>query len=253
MTNQPTGSVSFDRIAHRYDETRGGARRGAEMVADLEPWLVPGPILEVGVGTGLVSAALAEGGRNALGVDISPLMAARARARLGPRVAVGDARSLPVRDACVDNVLFAWALHVVGDIPAALAEAGRVVRGGGRVIAFHGGPDAGPSDLRDAMTPLAALRAPRARPDTDEALASAARGAGLTVLHNGWTTAWPIELTPNRVAEEISARVWSYLWNLDENEWRAHVMPVLENLRALPDPDRPRLCHQRHRVSVFTR
>ena len=253
MTNHPTGSVSFDRIAHRYDETRGGAKRGAEMVADLEPWLAPGAILEVGVGTGLVSAALADGGRTALGVDISPLMAARARARLGPRVAVGDARSLPVHDTCVDNVLFVWALHVVGDIPAALGEARRVMRDGGRVIAFHGGPDYERSDLSDAMAPLAVLRGAHARPDTDEALASAGEGAGLVMLHNGWTTAWPIELTPNRVAEEISSRVWSYLWLLDDDAWRAHAVPALENLRALPDPDHPWRFRQRHRITVFTR
>jgi SAM-dependent methyltransferase len=252
MTSQPAGPVSFDRIAHRYDETRGGAKRGAEMVADLERLLVPGPILEVGVGTGLVSAALTGAGHTALGVDISPLMAARARDRLGRRVAVGDARTLPVRDASVDNVLFVWALHLVGDIPAALAQARRVVRDNGRVIAFHGGPDVEPSDLKDATAPLDGIRLGRARPDTDEALATAAAVAGLTVLYNEWSTAWPIELTPNTVAEQISSRVWSYLWSLDEDAWRAHVVPVVENLRALPDPDRPRRYHQRHRISVFT-
>jgi SAM-dependent methyltransferase len=214
--------------------------------------LVPGLILEVGVGTGLVSAALAEAGRAALGVDISPLMAARARARLGPRVAVGDARALPVRDASVDNVLFVWALHLVGDIPGALTQARRVVRADGRVIAFHGGPDVEPNDLDDATAPLSAIRVGRARPDTDEALAAAASVAGLTVLHNGWSTSWPIERTPNQVAEQIEARVWSYLWSLDEDDWRAHAVPAMENLRALPDPDRPRRYHQRHRISVFT-
>jgi len=253
MTNLPTESVSFDRVAHRYDETRGGAKRGAEMVADLAPWLVPGAILEVGVGTGLISAALADAGRTALGVDISPLMAARARARLGPRVAVGDARALPVHDACVDNVLFVWALHVVGDIPAALAEAGRVIREGGHVIAFHGGPDAERSDLSDAMAPLNGIRLNRARPDTDVALASAGERAGLTMRHNGWTTAWPIDQSPNQVAEQIASRVWSYLWRLDDDAWQAHAVPALENLRALPEPDRPRRYHQRHRVTVFTR
>jgi ubiquinone/menaquinone biosynthesis C-methylase UbiE len=48
-------SINFDRVADRYDESRGGAARGERFAAGLLPWLVPGRVLEVGVGTGLVS------------------------------------------------------------------------------------------------------------------------------------------------------------------------------------------------------
>jgi SAM-dependent methyltransferase len=250
-TVQPGPPVSFDRIADRYDETRGGAKRGAEMLADIRPWLRPGLVLEVGVGTGLIAAALAGAGVATLGVDISPRMATRARDRLGRRVAVGDARQLPVRSSGVANVLFVWVLHLVGDAAAALAEAARVVQPGGRVIAMHGFPRPDDTDISDA---LAALNAGprRTRSDTDEALATAATAAGLTLLHNGASQPYRLSQSPNEVADLIEERVWSYLWRLDDAQWQALVVPALAALRALPEPDRPRPFNQRHRVSVFT-
>ncbi|MBV8305279.1 MAG: hypothetical protein JOZ04_13795 [Acidimicrobiia bacterium] len=55
-----TSSISFDRIADRYDETRGGERRGQLVAAEIDPYLGPGArILEIGVGTGIVATALA--------------------------------------------------------------------------------------------------------------------------------------------------------------------------------------------------
>lgn len=250
-TVQPRPPVSFDRIADRYDQTRGGFKRGAEMLADITPWLRPGAVLEVGVGTGLIAAALAGAGVATLGVDISPRMAERARDRLGGRVAVGDARRLPVRPSCVANVLFVWALHLVGDTAAALAEAARVVQPGGRVIAVHGAPRPDHTDISEALATLNAGPR-RTRTDTDEALATAATSAGLTVTHNGPSQPYPLSQSPNEVADLIEERVWSYLWRLDEDQWQALVVPALAALRALPEPDRPRPFTQRHRVSVFT-
>ncbi len=51
-------SLNFDRIADQYDENRGGAVRGERIAADLVSWLAAGGVLEVGVGTGIVAAAL---------------------------------------------------------------------------------------------------------------------------------------------------------------------------------------------------
>src|SRR5262245_19859134 len=126
MTTPPR-SVSFDRIAERYDETRGGDKRGREIAEEVLPWLVDGPTLEVGVGTGLVAAALAKRGRHVLGVDLSPAMLARAYTRMGPRVALGDAQALPVATGSLANVYYVWVLHLVGDPAATLAEAARVL------------------------------------------------------------------------------------------------------------------------------
>jgi SAM-dependent methyltransferase len=247
-----SGAVSFDRVADCYDATRGGAARGSVLVTDLRPYLRPGSVLEVAVGTGLVAAALIEAGFPAVGVDISTEMLRYAAARLGPRVALGDARHLPIRTASVENVIFVMALHLVGDIPAAMAEAARVIRPGGRVAAVHGtlrGSVA--TDLSEAATPLENIRP--ARPDDEGDVATAAQAAGLEIVHQGWTSEYPHDRTPREVADQIEQRVWSYLWNVQASEWDAYVVPAVRALRSLPDLDRPRPWPRQHRLSVFSR
>lgn len=246
------GSVPFDRIADRYDETRGGEARGAAYADDLAQWLPPGRVLEVGVGTGVVADALRGRGVDVLGVDLSAPMAARAVARIGPRVTLGDAHALPLADGCVDAVLFVWVLHLVGGVPAALAEAARVLRPGGRVIAIHDAPTATPTDLDDLFGKIFGPLRDR-RPDSKETVAAAARAAGLTTVHQGDSSRHTMSRSPAAVATEIESCTWSYLWNIDEARWRDHVVPVIEELRALPDPERPREYEQCHGLSVFAK
>ena len=80
------------------------------------------------------------------GVDLSTEMLRRAVHRLGPAVARADALALPVASGSVDNVLFVAALHAIGDVPGAAAEAVRVLRPGGRLVAVHGVPLRVPAD-----------------------------------------------------------------------------------------------------------
>jgi SAM-dependent methyltransferase len=246
-------SGSFDRVADRYDATRGGERRGHEFAAHILPHLAPGPVFEVGLGTGVVSAGLRALGRPVGGVDVSAPMAKQAYGRLGPVVALGDSRALPVRDGAVANVLFCMVLHLVGDIPATLAEAVRVLAPEGRLVAIHAGPtsevtDPDSRDILEAMTALATVRARRS--DTD--LGAAAAAAGLAEVHSGLTDAVHLNYTPRSVADGIRERLWSYLWDLSEDDWYAHVEPALTTLAALPDQDRPRPFINRHRLTVFT-
>jgi ubiquinone/menaquinone biosynthesis C-methylase UbiE len=243
--------MSFDRVADRYDDTRGGFRRGEGFAASIRPLLAPGTVLEVGVGTGVVSAALVAGGTAVAGVDISPLMARRAYHRLGARLALGDALALPVADGCVDNVLLAMVLHVVGDVRAALAEAARVLRPGGRALTVHSRPKSSASDLDGALAMLNRIRPHR--PDEDGPLADAGHAAGLRLVRQDWTDAYPVARSPNKIAKEIEERTWSYLWHLDDVTWHATAAPAIRTLRSLPDPDRPRNLTHRHRISVFQR
>src|SRR5579872_1649870 len=70
----------FDDIAADYDATRGGEPRGDQYAADLDARLPrgDGPILEIGVGTGVVALGLRRRGRPVIGLDISAPMLARA-------------------------------------------------------------------------------------------------------------------------------------------------------------------------------
>lgn len=245
-------SIPFDQIADRYDETRGGEERGRRTADDLEGWLVPGSVLEIGVGTGLVAKALNERGYAVCGVDLSPAMLARARERIGLRVVCADALALPVASGSVDNVVFVAALHAIGDTAGALTEAARVLRRGGRLLAAHGVPVRDNNDMEAASVLLTPLR--EARFDAPAVLDAAAAAAGLRPVADRLSAAWnkPGE-SPNEAVASIEQRLWSFLWDLDDATWDAVVAPTIERLRALPDPDRPRPDTGRMRLAVFER
>lgn len=92
-------------------------------------------LLDVGGGTGGVSARLRDSVRSVLVVEPSEALTHRGRKRHG-RVgfAVGDGRALPIRDGSVDRVLLVEVLHHVDDAGAVLTEAVRVLRPGGSIL-----------------------------------------------------------------------------------------------------------------------
>ncbi|WP_433366034.1 class I SAM-dependent methyltransferase [Actinoplanes sp. CA-142083] len=102
-----------------------------------------GPVLELGCGTGIHAAQLADLGWAPLGVDLSTRMLAYAKGRLP--VAQGDATRLPVRDATLDAVVAIMVHTDMPDYPAVLREAARILRSGGTFVhvgvhpAFCGG------------------------------------------------------------------------------------------------------------------
>jgi SAM-dependent methyltransferase len=245
-----TVSRSFDRVADVYDATRGGEARGAQVAADIAPWLAPGPVLEVCVGTGLVAGALR---RPCFGVDLSAAMLARAVARIGTgRLVRGNALALPFQSSTVDNVVFVAALHVIGDVAGAIGEAARVLRPGGRIVAHHAPWVREPSDIRDAVTALSDFFEAQ-RPDVPATIDAAAAAAGLRLVDRTVSYRVREDETPNGEADSIEGRLWSALWDLDETTWRDVVQPVVARLRALPDPDRPRSEVSHCQLSIFTK
>ncbi len=90
-------------------------------------------VLEIGCGTGLILGRLAPVSARAVGVDLSPRMLARARSR-GLEVQVANAVSLPFADESFDVVVSFKVLPHVEQIEAALREAARVARPGGRLF-----------------------------------------------------------------------------------------------------------------------
>jgi len=204
----------------------------------------------VGVGTGLVAQGLTARGASVVGMDISPAMLARAHARLGPRVAIGDAMALPVASASVANVYFVWVLHLVADVAATIAEAARVLRPGGRVIVLHGYPHQ-ETEMDAALASLAPFR--RVRRDETNDVAAAATQAGLVEIHRGFTEGYPLKESPANVAEQLEKRTWSWLWRLDDEQWESFAVPAIAALRALPDAEREREFHASQPIVVFSR
>lgn len=97
-------------------------------------------LLDVSCGTGLYTRAFAAGHpeRKVIGLDICPPMLEYASAKAGKlglaniSFVRGDAHFLPFQDASLDAVNCAGALHLLRDPNAAIAEASRVIKPGGR-------------------------------------------------------------------------------------------------------------------------
>lgn len=97
--------------------------------------LPPGSALDAACGTGRHAAHLVERGHAVIGVDGSPDMLDRARARVpGARFIEGDLRALPLDDRDVDLAVCALALGHFDEISSPIAELARVVRPGGHVV-----------------------------------------------------------------------------------------------------------------------
>ena len=247
-------SISFDRIADRYDDTRGGLRRGREVAEAIEPHLGDARrVLEVGVGTGAVAVALTEAGRTVLGVDLASAMLRRAGDRIGSRVVQGDALTLPFGTGRVEAAYVVWVLHLVGDPALAMSECARVLRKGGRLIVVAGRPRPDPDtdpDILALFAPMERVRDARVRPDDADSVQRWAAAAGLTLVTRAERQEQFTE-SPAKMADPIEQRAFSYLWEIDDETWSDVVLPVVAQLRALPDQDRGRVLRQRQDLQVF--
>lgn len=98
-----------------------------------------GRVLEIGIGSGLNLDVYGPEVESVVGIDPSPGMLRLA----GPRVAAapfpvelvrGTAERLPLADASIDTAVSTWTLCSIPDPVAALREARRVLRPGGRLL-----------------------------------------------------------------------------------------------------------------------
>jgi SAM-dependent methyltransferase len=136
MTADPSTRAYYDDFAQHYDEGRD--RGYHRLVDDLEagavlPLAAGRKVLEVGCGTGLVLERVAAVAAQARGIDLSPGMLARARAR-GLAVDEGSATALPYPDASFDLTYSFKVLAHVPELDRALAEMARVTRPNGHVV-----------------------------------------------------------------------------------------------------------------------
>jgi ubiquinone/menaquinone biosynthesis C-methylase UbiE len=100
-----------------------------------------GDVLEIAIGTGR-NMALYPPGVRVTGVELSEEMLARARRRaqqlgVSADLHVGDAQDLKFADSSFDTVLITFALCTIPDERRALAEAFRVLRPSGRLVAVE--------------------------------------------------------------------------------------------------------------------
>ncbi len=94
-----------------------------------------GDALDAACGTGRHAEYLASLGHRVVGVDATPEMLERARAKApGARFETGDLAALPLPDGAVDLAVCSFALTHCADLGPPVGELARVVRPGGRVV-----------------------------------------------------------------------------------------------------------------------
>jgi SAM-dependent methyltransferase len=241
--------TSFDRVAAIYDETRGGEERGDHFADSLTPWVIGPRVVELGIGTGLIANGLHGHGIDVVGADLSAPMMRLAVDRIGKRVVLADVDRLPFGGDSIDTAYFVWVLHLVHDPAVTLAEAARVVAPGGRVATILNGSEYAPDDdIAPIIDGLAPLR--QARPDHNAVATSG--HPGLELIHEGHTAWKAHQTTPLVEADAIENRIYSSLFDVDDEAWQRIVVPVLEQLRSLPQPDHPRQRRNRHPLVVWT-
>ncbi len=126
----------YDDFSDSYERGRGYGYH--QMIDDLEvevtaPYARGVRVLELGCGTGLILARIAEIAEEAVGIDLSEGMAQRARDR-GLDVRIGSVCDLPFEDDQFDLTYSFKVLAHIPDIEGAVREAARVTRPGGHLL-----------------------------------------------------------------------------------------------------------------------
>ncbi|HEX6799247.1 MAG TPA: methyltransferase domain-containing protein [Ktedonobacterales bacterium] len=231
------GSVSFDRVADRYDATRGypsevAAQIAAGLIAAGD--LAPGAsLLEVGIGTGRIALPLLAAGINVTGVDISARMVERLRAKYAEqrerlpalpwgalRVEMADVTALPFADAAFDAVLGVHVLHLIPEWRAALDEALRVLRPGGVFLLGQDMTNGGERHLlNDRWEAIV-----RELGGTTGAVGAAGYRAAVAELRargmhvdERVLARWDEPVTPREGLANITERLWSRTWQVPDD------------------------------------
>ncbi|HEX8995575.1 MAG TPA: class I SAM-dependent methyltransferase [Ktedonobacterales bacterium] len=228
-----SGSLSFDAVAHIYDDTRGyppGVERTiAEAFMRYGPIAPAARVLEIGVGTGRIALPLLERGAHVTGVDISERMIDRLRAKYAAartahpaapwgelEITLGDISALPFAASAFDAVIAVHVLHLVPQWRQALDEALRVLRPGAPLLlgqdVAHGSYVSHP--LQDEWVQIVrelGFEPRRVGAESFNEILAAARGRGLRVEE--WMVAdWVAASTPAEGFDDIAGRVWSLTW-----------------------------------------
>ena len=94
-------------------------------------------VIDLGCGSGAFTALLAHAGYDCVGLDLSAkLLAVGRRKHPGIAFVEGDIERLPFPDARFDGALLSGVVHHFPDPSRCAAEVFRVLRGGGRFVAF---------------------------------------------------------------------------------------------------------------------
>jgi ubiquinone/menaquinone biosynthesis C-methylase UbiE len=232
------GSLSFDRVAGQYDDTRGYPQAASEAIARglmrHGPLAQGASVLEIGAGTGRIALPLLERGISITGVDISERMTERLQAKyLAGRaerpelswgalsVTLADNVQLPFASDSFDAVIAVHVLHLITEWRKALDEALRVLRSGAPLLLgqdmSNGSPISRP--LQDEW-----IRITSSLGHEPKRLGAPAFGDVLTEVRNRglhveeWTIVeWTQSHTLAQAYADIADRLWSLTWQVPDD------------------------------------
>jgi SAM-dependent methyltransferase len=224
-----------------------------EMLVGTSPHALAGRlVLDLGSGTGVADAALAEAGARSVAVDLSADMLAW-NAATRPAGVVADVRHLPLADQSVDDVLAAFVLNHVPDPDRGLAEAARVTRPGGAVLGCVYAVSSR-SEVRDALDD-AARNMGWAVPEwyvaikedaapvlgTSADMAAAATEAGLVVVAAEERAVDVGIITPEHLVDYRlgQAQFAGWLAGMDATRARRLKAALADQIRAVMQPYQP--------------
>ncbi|MGA2112918.1 MAG: class I SAM-dependent methyltransferase [Anaerolineales bacterium] len=250
--NERYRSVSFDRAAETYDQTRDFPPGISQAVAStLRARLSPqDKVLEIGVGTGRIARPLCAFGLPVVGIDLSRRMMARlvekeAGENRLPDLVQGDAVFLPFAKGSFGTIVVVHVFHLVGDLPACIQSVLRVLRRPGMMAVgwqWHPPDSASALVRRQWRLILQAQGADLSRPGL--------RGMGpaLQLLEEhalrseeAVAAEWEMSRSPSEIVGEIGRRDHSSAWAVpDEIFPQCHQELVSWARKALPNWDQPR-------------
>jgi SAM-dependent methyltransferase len=148
-----------------YDDKHSFVYKMAEGLLELLAAKPGERILDIGCGTGHLTAKIAAGGAQVTGVDRSPEMIRQAReAYPAIRFEVADATKIPL-DESFDAVFSNATLHWIKDPERVIGEISRLLRPGGRFVAEFGGHGNIAGLVAAAERAWAILRLPQSMPN----------------------------------------------------------------------------------------
>jgi len=122
--------ISFDRVAEKYDATRGYPEHIMDDILNaLGRRLGPDDlILDAGMGTGRFAQPLQARGYRIVGIDIAGRMIRKAQEKGVENILRADLLSLPFHDLVFDKTISIHVLHLIKNWKSALVEIGRVTK-----------------------------------------------------------------------------------------------------------------------------
>ena len=143
MQTNESDRAYWDRHAKNYGRSMALLGRPIPRMVELAARAVAGSakVLEVAAGTGLVTSALARGAGEVIATDYAAAMVATLESRVreealgNVRCEQADLYALRFETGSFDAVVAANVLHLVPDLPGALASLRRVLKPGGILVA----------------------------------------------------------------------------------------------------------------------